>query len=262
MQARSFPVFAAALVVAFAMLACAGLSAPTQTPSSPPVTNTSLPAPTETARPTFTPLPSATPDFAATKEVSDAQAKIQSYVDAGYLSSTDGKLFALDDYSREMAKINYLDYDLTGYNDLVQDFAVWADFKMQSARPVGYPEYSGCGFSFRIDPNNYDGYTAHITNSSVLLTYCSHVTHKCGRIGKTRGTGTLNLPNPAEASMELIVHDTQANVLVNGQFIGEYTLFTDKLTAPGYLLYSIISGTNADYGTRCEATNGHLWVAK
>jgi len=39
-------------------------------------------------------------------------------------------------------------------------------------------------------------------------------------------------------------------------------LFTEKLLNPGYLLYSIISGTNADYGTRCEITNAGLWVVK
>ncbi len=258
MQARSYPILSAVIVMAFVMLACGGQAAPTP----PPATDTPLPSATATQEPTATPRPSPTPDLAATQEVSDAQARIQSYVDAGYLSSTDGTLHALDDLDREMAKINYLDYDFAGFDEPIQDFAVWADFKMQSARPVGFPEYSGCGFSFRIDPNNFDGYTAHITNSSVLLTYCSHITNRCGRIGKTRGPGTLNLPNPAQASMAVIVHDTEANVLVDDVFIGQYTLFTDKLTAPGYLLYSIISGTNADYGTRCQATNAHLWVVK
>ena len=127
---------------------------------------------------------------------------------------------------------------------------------------MAYPEHSGCGFSFRISPTNYDGYTAHITNESVLVTYCNESIHKCGQLGKTRGTGTLNLPNPAEAKLELVVNGTQAYVRVNGEFIGEYTLFTDKMVDPGYILYSIVSGTNADYGTRCEITNGGLWVAK
>ena len=133
---------------------------------------------------------------------------------------------------------------------------------MESARPVGGPEYSGCGFSFRMSPVNYDGYTAQITNQAVLVTFCNESIRRCGQLGKTRGTGTLNLPNPAEASMELVVNGTQAYVLVNDEFIGEYTLFTDKMLDPGYLLYSIISGTNKDYGTRCEVTNAHLWVAK
>ena len=62
--------------------------------------------------------------------------------------------------------------------------------------------------------------------------------------------------------MELIVNDTQAYVLVDGEFIGEYTLSTDRLLDPGYLLYSIISGTNKDYGVRCEMTNSNLWIVK
>ena len=161
-----------------------------------------------------------------------------------------------------MAQRNFIDYGPTGLDKPFQSFAVWGDIRMESARPVSGPEYSGCGFSFRINESNFDGYTAHITNQAVLLTFCNASINRCGRIGKTSGTGTLKLPNPAEASMELIVEGTQANVLVNGEFIGRYTLFTDKMLEPGYLLYSIISGTNAEYGTRCEITNAHLWVAK
>ncbi len=194
--------------------------------------------------------------------VEEVNARIQAYVDNGYLPSTEGSYFELLDYQREMAKINYLDVDFAGYEDLVQNFAIWGHIKMQSARPVNYPEYSGCGFSFRINPNNYDGYTAHLTNKAVLLTYCNSSIGRCGEIGKTRGKGTLDLPNPAEADMELIVNGTKAYVHVNGQFIGEYTLFTDKMLEPGYILYSIISGTNADYGTRCEVTDAGMWIAK
>ena len=246
------------MLLAFVVIGCG----PQATPTEPPATDTPTALPTETPKPTATSRPTATPNLAATKEVEETTARIQSYVDNGYLASTDGKLFKLDDYSREMAQINFLDVDFAGYQDVVQNFAVWGDVKMQSARDVAYPEYSGCGFSFRINPDNFDGYTAYITNDSVLLTYCNSSINRCGEIGKTRGQGTLNLPNPAEVKMEMIVNDTQAYVLVDGEFIGEYSLFTDKMTDPGYILYSIISGTNAEYGTRCEVTNAGMWMVK
>jgi hypothetical protein len=194
--------------------------------------------------------------------VEQAQSRVASYVESGWLSSTQGQLYKLNDYDREMAQINYLDYGLSGYNGLVQDFALWGYIKMESARPVRYPEYSGCGFSFRISPKNYDGYTVHVTNESVLVTFCNESINRCGRIGKTSGRGTLDLPNPAEVELEVVVRGTQAYVKVDGEFIGEYTLFTDKMLDPGYILYSIVSGTNADYGTRCEVTNAGVWVAK
>lgn len=261
MKKHVLPILSAVLILVFAAPACIGLPTPSMT-TTPPVTDTHEATATSTPKPTSTPRPTSTPNLAATQKVEEFNARIGMYVDEGYLSSTEGKYFGLDDYSREMAKINFMDYDLAGYNDLVQNFAVWGNVKMESARPVAYPEYSGCGFSFRIDPANFDGYTAQITNDAVFLTYCNNSVHRCGEIGKTRGKGDLKLPNPAEVSMELIVNEDHAYVLVDHNFIGEYTLFSDKMREPGYVLYSIISGTNADYGTRCEITNAGLWVSK
>jgi hypothetical protein len=226
----------------------------------PQATDTPQPPPTNTPKPSSTPKPTNTPNMAATQKMEDAHTKIQSYFDAGYLSTTDGDLYDLDDYNREMAKIGFLDFNLAGYDDTVRDFVVWANVKWENAGPVGFPQYSGCGFSFRFDPDTYDGYTAMLTNDRVLLTYCDSSIHRCGEIGKTRGKGVLNLSNPAEANMELIVNDTQAYVLVDGEFIGEYTLFTEKMLNPGYILYAIISGTNKGYGVRCEITDSHIWT--
>jgi hypothetical protein len=245
------------LILLVTGLACGGSA----TTSAEQVTDTPLAPPTNTPKPTATPKPTRTPDRAATQAMEDTLARVQSYYEAGYLPSADGELFALVDYSREMSKMNFLDFDFAGYENPVKNFAVWGDIKMQSARTVSFPEYSGCGFSFRVNPDNFDGYTAHITNSRVLLTYCNSSINRCGELGKTSGRGTLNLPNPAEASMGLIVNDDHAYVLVDDEFIGEYTLFSDKMLDPGYILYSIISGTNAEYGTRCEVTNAGLWLA-
>jgi len=251
----------ALVVLVLAALACSvGAPAPTATPIP---TNTPLPptdTPVPTAVPTDTPLPTKTPNLAATQAVEDAMAHVQNYVENGYLPDQNGSLFALDDYSREMAKINYLDFGFAGIKNLMKNFAVWGHVKLESAKLVHYPEYSGCGFSFRFNPDNSDGYTAYVTNEMVLLTYCR--LHRCGQIGKTTGSGKLSLSNPDEVDMELIVYDTKAYVLVDGEFIGGYTLFSDKMLDPGLLLYSIVSGTNKDYGTRCEITDAHLWVAK
>jgi hypothetical protein len=241
----------------FLVTACS-LGAPAATPTPTLVPST----PTNTLRPTSTPRPTATPNVAATQMMEDVHNKVASYKEAGYLNSADGNFFKLDDYFREMAKKNYLDVDFAGYENLIKNFAVWGHIKMQSAREVSGYEYSGCGFSFRINPTNFDGYTVHLTTTSVLMSYCDSSIGSCGRIGKTTGTGKVDLPNPTEADMELVVRDTQAYVLVNGEFVGEYSLFTEKLIDPGYLLYSIISGTNAEYGTRCEISDAGLWIAK
>jgi hypothetical protein len=247
------------ILIFLLMTACSSaLGAPTETPTATAVPLT----PTKTLRPTSTPRPTKTPNIAATQTMKDVLARVKGYQEAGYLDSSDGKLFELEDYFREMAKQNYLDVDFAGYENLVADFAVWGHIKMESAREVSGYEYSGCGFSFRINPDNFDGYTVHLTESSILMSYCDSSQGRCGRIGKTTGTGKVDLPNPTEADMDVIVNGTQAYVLVDGAFIGEYTLLTERLLDPGYLLYSIISATNADYGTRCEISDAGLWIVK
>jgi hypothetical protein len=261
---RNLLIVLAVLVLALSVLACGLAASATPTPTVPPATDTPLPSPTptNTAKPTSTPKPSATPDVAATQALKDAMANVQKYNENGYLPTTDGKLYPLDNYRRDMAKIHYLDYDLTGFNEQIRNFAAWADVTWTSAGPVNYPEYSGCGFTYRYNDSTGDAYTAMLTNDSVLLTYCDSSIGRCGRIGTTRGKGRLNLGNPASAHFEFIVFDEHAYALVDGEFIGEYTLSQDRLTNPGYFLYSIISGTNKDYGTRCEITNANLWVVK
>ena len=82
-------------------------------------------------------------------------------------------------------------------------------------------------------------------------------------IGPTRGTGRVKLDNPAdrqvEADFTLIVKGAYAYVLVDEEVVGEYTLAQSK-NLHGRLGLSLLSGTNKDYGTRCEMTNLHLWI--
>jgi len=252
-------ILSAFLALVFVTLACSSGSTTQPTPTSLPATDTPTPKPTD--RPTSTPKPTATPNVAKTQEAEADLATIQKYVDNGYLSSANGKLYPLTDNTREMAQKNFLDYNLSGYDqDVITDFAVWADLDWTSAAPVNFPEFSGCGFGFRMQPSNFDAYTAMVTNDSVLVTWCFQALKGCGRVGKTRGKGTVKLGNPAKVHFELIVNKGQAYALVNDEFVAEYTLFKDRLTDPGYFAYSIISGTNKDYGTRCTISNGKLWV--
>ena len=48
-------------------------------------------------------------------------------------------------------------------------------------------------------------------------------------------------------------------VLVNGDVVGEYSLPQSRLLEGNFGL-SLLSGTNKDFGTRCEMTNIHAWI--
>ena len=70
----------------------------------------------------------------------------------------------------------------------------------------------------------------------------------------------VGLGNPGTADVALVVNQKKAYVILNDKLIGSYTLDTDWLTGPGDLEYTVLSGTNKDYGTRCKMTNIDLWV--
>ena len=81
-------------------------------------------------------------------------------------------------------------------------------------------------------------------------------------VGKTSGTGRVDIESdPAEADFSLVVSGNIAYVYVNKEFIGEYT-FSEDFQMDGKLAYSLLSGTNKDYGTKCDMTNVQLWQLK
>jgi hypothetical protein len=58
----------------------------------------------------------------------------------------------------------------------------------------------------------------------------------------------------------MVANGGKVYVYLEGQYKAEFTVFSDRFTFPsGRLAYTIKSGTNKDYGTRCEMTNVTLW---
>jgi hypothetical protein len=232
----------------------AGTQEPTQAAA---VVSSPSSTPQRQATPSRTPRPTQTRDVAATQVYEEVFAEVQSYFENGYLTSTHGELYPMDDFEMELASIDAFDYG-SGY-DGVQNFAVWADVYWENASPVNFPEKSGCGFAYRLQENG-NGYIAILSNDQIVMDVCDDVS--CRPVGTTQGTGRVQLGEPAQAALSLVVNEDHAYVLVDGRFIGEYTLLTDELRDPGTILYALLSGTNRDFGTHCEFSNGRLWVSE
>ena len=60
-----------------------------------------------------------------------------------------------------------------------------------------------------------------------------------------------------EAEFVMAVQDQTITVYVNGVQAFSYT---EPLYKPGVLTYSLVSGTNKGYGTRCKMTDVSLWA--
>ena len=245
-------------ILVLVSLACANLQAtpvPTNTlePSA-TATETTAPTATQTPRPTSTPRPTQTPNFAATERAEELNAEVQGYFEEGYLTTTDGKFRELEDFSFDWAQLGW--YRRFPIQDSVGDFFLSAHFKWDSA--FKNSDISGCGFIFGAQPNN-DHYAVFLDRQKVLFLTTDNTIGVSKPVSPTRGTGIVNFDYPAEADFTLITKDAYAYVLVDGEVVGEYTLARSRAPKGG-IGVTVLSGTNRDFGTRCEMTNLHLWL--
>lgn len=241
------------LVLFAASIACSSAVAPTAVP---PTSTSALPTltATATAPPTSTPKPTATPDLAATQKADARLTLLQTYADKGYITTTSGEFEDLDDFHEEWAQLYWYKWwpihdQATTYGDLLfHGHYNWATAARTS-------DLSGCGIVFGIQPNN-DHYAVFIDKARIFFQMSRGGTAYA--VGKTSGSGRLNLQEPAEADVDVIVQGQTAYVVVNGQAT-RYTLSADQSTEGEFAL-SLLSGTNKDFGTKCDITDAYLWL--
>lgn len=251
------------LSLTFVLSACSVMSVaqPTSTPAAtdtPQPTATITLTPTNTPKPSPTPRPTKTPNLAATKRIEGFNTETQSYFDKGYLKSVDGNITEVKDFSYDWAQLGWYNWDQL--NTKTSDFYMTAHFTWSSA--FRNADSSGCGFIFAIQDNG-DHYAVFLDRSKIIFLNADQTASYSKSVGLTRGTGKVKFGNPAatpdQADFTLIVKGAYAYVLVNGEVVGEYTLSQSKIL-DGNLGLSLLSGTNKDYGTRCEMTNIRIWV--
>lgn len=251
------PIIPVLIVLNLVLSACGALAteAPTSTPQ-PTATKTLVP--TATFAPTATPRPTRTPNLAATQRAEELNVEAQKYFELGYLTTVEGSFNEYDDFTEEWAQLGW--YRRWILDERISDFFMTAHLKWSSA--YRNADVSGCGFFFASQDNG-DHYAVFLDRSEVLFLNADQTSGYSRRVGLTRGTGRVNFNNPAdqpvEADLTVIVNSTYVYVLVNGEVVGEYTLSQSRVLTGG-LGVTLLSGTNADYGTRCEMTDIHAWI--
>jgi len=247
------------VILVLMMLACGTFEpvvAPTDTPVPTPTATITL-TPTNTPRPSPTPRPTKTPNLAATQRYEEFNAEAKSYFDLGYLPAINGKLVEYGDFKKEWAQLGW--YNRWNLRESARNFFMSAHFKWSSA--YRNADISGCGFSFAAQENG-DHYAVFLDRSGVYFVVTEYYYNP---FRPTHGTGRVNLGNPFDAPVEadftLIVNGIHAYVLVNDELVGEYTLSESKAVR-GTLGLTLLSGTNKDFGTRCEMTNIHIWTER
>jgi len=263
MQARKVRLsLSVLLILAFVLSACGAIAQPpTATPAStntPQPTATITQTPTNTPRPSPTPRPTKTPNLAATERMDEFNSQTQSYFEKSYLATADGEIKEIDDFAFDWAQLNW--YNWLPLGEEASDFYLSAHVKWSSA--YRNADTSGCGFIFAIQDNG-DHYAVFLDQSKIFFLNADQSSGYSRPVGLTRGTGRVDFDNPAdspqEADFAVIVNGTYTYVLVNGEVVGEYTLAKSKVLR-GDIGLSLLSGTNKDYGTRCEMTDIHAWI--
>jgi hypothetical protein len=227
-----------------------GLPVPVSSATSPPlptVPNSSVPSPA--------------PEVTATGAGSQVTADVQDYFGRGYLPYENGELQILDDFSQSRPGLSAFDFTPTHHD--VQDFALWADIVLRTTGITTYPNYTGCGFAYRVQNNN-EGYTAILANDYVRMGACNSGMSQCTLFGTMYGfgTGQVDVPNGTKTRFSVAVSKTHAWAFVDGTLVGQYALYTTKLLGTGGLYYGAVSNINAGYWTSCQISNVRVWESR
>jgi hypothetical protein len=222
--------------------------------SRPPTTVASIPLFSLLRPRPPTPRPTRTPNLAATQIYEEFNKEAQEYFELGYLPSADGDFVQFDDFQYEWAQLGWYRPFLLNKN--VSDFYLNAHFAWESA--YRNADESGCGFAFAINDGGH--YSVFLDRAKIIFldadaSYGSYAL----TVGRTRGPGRVKFDVPAEADFTLIVKDAYVYILVDGEVVGEYSLSQSR-DLRGDVALTVLSGTNKDYGTRCEMTGIHMFI--
>lgn len=238
-----------ALLFIIAGMVLSSCAMPGATPAAtviPPPTNTPKAKPTSTPKPTITHTPTATPNLTATQQVDDFNAQVKEYYDAKYVSTTDGTYSRLSDTSQSWAEGQY--YNWWDAEPFVHNFILKTDIAWSSATESANA-VSGCGFVF-----NLQGTGDKATRYVIFISVEGYIIFW----DKSRQIGTAYYgpgKKTGSAHLTLIAEKDLFRVFVNNKSIKTFSI----KGAGGGLAYTVISGTNKSYGTKCDFTNTELW---
>lgn len=189
--------------------------------------------------------------IAETEQAQSLADEIQQLYADKIITTTAGKYYRLDDFDQSWAQINWYQWWRTGLK--LKNFVLRTDAAWESASNTANWFSSGCGFVFAENgvDNHYLSFLAldgHVYNYRVLRGVDTELTGGY--------YGPLKTPDGA-AQLMLVVDDHFITFFVNGVRV---VRLQDMSLSEGHLGWTLNSGTNLEYGTRCRMTNTEVWV--
>jgi hypothetical protein len=198
---------------------------------------------------TFTPSPSRTLNSTATAAYSAMTSTVKNLYEMGYIPDTNGTYFHLADYSHAWAQISWYSWQEIKHSP--KDFIIKSHMAWQSASKT--PNPSGCGIVFHLQPNREQDVIFVKSDGTVEFGIYTDYFHSQGK----HYYG--NPANQGDVDFLMLVLGTNVVVFVNGNYIYTYSTLQGKMQ-DGRIAFTTLSGTNADYGTRCTITQADLWM--
>jgi hypothetical protein len=179
------------------------------------------------------------------------QALVDSLANEGYLQNTRGTDYHIVPFDKSWAQMNWYRWWETGFRPA--NFVIHTHTSWWSASRKANWWASGCGFVFHEadEENHYfigltlDGVVALHKVQSGAYTSLAHNLYE-----------DVGVPN-GSAEITLVVENGWITYFVNDK---EVVRARDTSMPTGALGLSLISGTNKDFGTRCQMTDIELWV--
>ena len=168
----------------------------------------------------------------------------------GTVPKSSGTFGFHEDYENEWAQINWYQWETFV---TTKNFVVSADITWKSASNTPNYDSSGCGFVFRAKDTSNNLYAALDMDGQFRFGGI--------RNGSWLGFGKYQygpIATKGSAQMVLVVNEEKATVYVDGSKIGEARAI--PIMDEGGLAFTVFSGTNKDYGTRCTFRNVYYYT--
>ncbi len=170
----------------------------------------------------------------------------------GMIPTDKGDFYYIDDFEAEWAQMYWYQWHYVADME-IKNFVIRAKLSWESASPT--PEWadSGCGCVFREqNPENHLKANVALDGAVYVNGYLNDKWLSYGKKSFSRHS------TKGSAYLTIIADEKKVSVMVDDEMMATYdnVLITD----PGFLAYVVVSGTNKDYGTRCNFEEGEIYI--
>lgn len=189
-------------------------------------------------------------DYEATAQVQGIVDAVELLASEGVIEKTAGTYYQIEDFNESWAQIGW--YQWWGTDLAPTDFVLRAHTEWESASRTANWFESGCGFVFREeDANNHYMIYLALDGNVYLKGYLEGQYKEYGK----GYVGKLDFMKGG-ADVMLVVEGDHILYYINGEKILDRQ---NSALREGNLALTLVSGTNKDYGTRCDITDIELW---